>query len=45
MARLCVQGNKLFKQICSDLDVPFKNTGKVLVAFDEEVVGQKSCYV
>ena len=36
MARLCVKGNESFKKICSDLNVPFKNTGKVLVAFDED---------
>ena len=36
MARLCVEGNKGFAKICSDLDIPFRNTGKVLVAFDDE---------
>jgi len=35
MAKFCVEGNKEFKHICEDLDIPFKNTGKILVAFDE----------
>ena len=36
MARLCVEGNQGFEDICRELDVPFKNTGKILVAFDDE---------
>lgn len=36
MAKLCVEGNKGFEHLCKELDIPFKNTGKVLVAFDEE---------
>lgn len=36
MAKLCVEGNKGFTGVCRELDVPFKNTGKVLVAFDED---------
>ena len=36
MAKLCVEGNRGFEQLCKDLDIPFRNTGKVLVAFDEE---------
>ncbi len=36
MARLCVEGNEGFESICTELDVPFKNTGKVLVAHDDE---------
>lgn len=36
MARLCVEGNREFGSICKDLDIPFRNTGKVLVAFDEK---------
>ena len=36
MAKLCVEGNRGFEQLCRELDVPFRNTGKVLVAFDGE---------
>ena len=35
MAKLCVEGNKSFEQLCRDLDVPYKKTGKVLIATDE----------
>ncbi len=35
MAKLCLEGNKGFEKICKELDIPFKNTGKVLVAFDQ----------
>ena len=36
MAKLCVEGNQGFEDICRKLDVPYKKTGKMLVAFDEE---------
>ena len=36
MARLCVEGNKGFGAVCKELGVPFRNTGKVLAAFDGE---------
>lgn len=36
MARLCVEGNRGFEDLCRELDVPFRNTGKILVAFDDE---------
>lgn len=36
MAKVCVEGNRMMEQLCRELDVPFKKTGKVLVAFDEE---------
>ncbi len=36
MAKLCVEGNRGFEKVCRELGVPFRNTGKVLVAFDEE---------
>ena len=36
MAKLCVEGNQGFEQICKDLDVPYKKCGKLIVAFDEE---------
>ena len=35
MAKLCVEGNRGFEAICRELDIPYKKTGKVLVAFDE----------
>ena len=35
MARLCVQGNEDFEGICSELEVPYKKTGKLIVAFEE----------
>jgi len=35
MAKLCVEGNQGFEALCSELDVPYKKTGKLLVAFDE----------
>lgn len=38
MAKFCVEGNKGFEAICKELDIPYKKTGKVLVAFDEDDV-------
>jgi len=35
MAKFCVDGNKRFEQICRTLDVPYKKTGKLVVALDE----------
>ena len=35
MAKLCVEGNQGFEALCRELDVPYKKTGKLLVAFDE----------
>lgn len=35
MAKLCVEGNQNFEALCGELDVPYKKTGKLLVAFDE----------
>ena len=35
MAKLCVEGNRGFETLCQELDVPYKKTGKLLVAFDE----------
>ena len=35
MAKLCVEGNAGFENICRELDIRYKKTGKVLVAFDE----------
>jgi len=35
MAEMCVKGNKQFENLCKTLDVPYKKTGKLVVAFDE----------
>ncbi len=35
MARLCVEGNRGFAALCRTLDVPYRKTGKLVVAFDE----------
>ena len=36
MARLCVAGNRGFAALARTLDVPYRKTGKLLVAFDEQ---------
>ncbi len=36
MAETCVKGNKLTWDLASDLDVPHKKTGSLLVAFEKE---------
>ena len=36
MAKFCVEGSRGFEQVCRELDIPFKRTGKVLVAFDQD---------
>ena len=36
MARLCVQGSRGFPALCGELDVPYRITGKLITAFDEE---------
>ncbi len=35
MAKFCVEGNEGFESLCKELDVPYKKTGKLIVAFDE----------
>jgi len=35
MAKFCVEGNLGFEKVCKDLDVPYKKTGKLVVAFDD----------
>ena len=35
MAKLCVKGSQGFEQICRTLEIPYKKTGKLLVAFDD----------
>ena len=34
MAKLCVQGNKMFEDLCETLGVPYQKCGKLVVAFD-----------
>ncbi len=36
MAALCVEGSQGFEQLARELGVPYKKTGKVLAAFDDE---------
>ena len=36
MAKLCVEGCEGFEAVCAELDVPYKKTGKLLVAFNED---------
>jgi len=36
MARLCVEGNKRFERLCSTLDVPYRRTGKLVVALNDD---------
>ena len=36
MSKFCLQGNLVFEKICRELSVPYKKTGKLLVAFDDE---------
>ena len=38
MAQLCVEGSEGFEALCAELDVPYKKTGKLIVAFDEAQV-------
>lgn len=36
MARMCVEGNRLFSDLTAHLDVSMRRTGKVIVGFDED---------
>lgn len=38
MAKLCVEGNQGFEELCGKLGVPYKKTGKYVVAFDRDDV-------
>lgn len=38
MAKLCVEGNEGFEDLCNKLDVPYRKTGKLVVALDESDV-------
>ena len=45
MAELCVEGSNVFEEICRQLDVPFKRTGKLVVATcEEEIPGVEGLY-
>ena len=44
MAKLCVEGNRLFEGVCRELDIPYKKTGKVLVAFNEDDMKGKNMH-
>ena len=35
-AKLNIEGNKLYKDLCKDLNVDFKQIGSLVLAFDEE---------
>jgi len=36
MARFCVEGNLNFEALAKELDIPYRKTGKLVVAFDDE---------
>lgn len=36
MAKLCVEGSQGFEALCEELDVPYRKTGKYLIAFDQK---------
>ena len=36
MASLCVEGNEGFGQLCAELDVPFRETGKLVLGYSAE---------
>jgi len=38
MAKFCVEGNKSFKELCHQLDVPYKKIGKLVVAKKKEEI-------
>ena len=45
MAKFCVEGNKGFEELCRELDVPFKRTGKLVAATcEEEIPGITGLY-
>jgi glycerol-3-phosphate dehydrogenase len=35
MAKLCVEGNKRFEELCKTIDVPYKKCGKLIIGFNE----------
>jgi glycerol-3-phosphate dehydrogenase len=35
-AKLCVRGNRLWPKVCYELGIPFKNTGSLVIAFNED---------
>ena len=38
MAKLNSEGNPMFDRLCSELDVPFKRIGSLVVAYDDEQI-------
>ena len=36
MAKYNVAGNKMYKELCEELDVPYENNGALVVAFDDK---------
>ena len=40
MAKLNVEGNAMFDRLCQELDVPFERNGSLVVAFDEQQLGE-----
>ncbi len=40
MAKFCVEGNKFFKELCSQLDVPYKKIGKLVVAKEKKEINE-----
>ncbi|MCK9357068.1 MAG: NAD(P)/FAD-dependent oxidoreductase [Dehalococcoidia bacterium] len=38
--RLCVEGNRLVREMSADLDLDFKEVGELVVAFDDSEVGR-----
>ena len=36
MAKYNVEGNKMFEKLCSDLSVPFKKNGSLIIGFDDD---------
>ncbi len=42
-ARFNVRGNKMYDEICRDLDVPFKRVGSLVTAFNEEEMETIQC--
>ncbi|MBC8499175.1 MAG: NAD(P)/FAD-dependent oxidoreductase [Candidatus Atribacteria bacterium] len=40
MAKFCVEGNRSFKELCHQLDVPYKKIGKLVVAKKKEEINE-----
>ncbi|HIQ03337.1 MAG TPA: FAD/NAD(P)-binding oxidoreductase [Desulfurococcales archaeon] len=44
-AKLCVQGNRLWRQWVKELDIPFKFPGELMVAFSDEELKRAKKYI